>query len=113
MKFKFIFALLQQEIMFAKVESKKDINQIKIKVDKLIFLHHQLTEKYEKLKNANNELQLANENHHKTIKDLQEANKMLKLAESLSGSNQNTQALKVKINEYIREIDRCMALLNK
>ena len=94
------------------MESKTDITQIKIKVDKLILLHMQLNEEYQSLKIAHQELAINNENQKKTIKELQEANKIVRLAESISGSNQNTQGIKLKLNEYIREIDRCMALLN-
>lgn len=95
-----------------KVESKTDINQIKIKVDKLIFLHKQLNDDYQNLKMVHNDLVRTSENQKKTIKELQEANKLVKLAESISGSNQNTHEIKLKINEYIREIDRCISLLN-
>jgi hypothetical protein len=98
--------------MLAKVESKTDINQIKFKVDKLIFLHRELNEKYQKLLSAYDEMNAINETQKKTIKELQEANKIVRLAESMPGSNQNTQGIKAKINEYIREIDRCMELIN-
>jgi len=94
------------------VESKTDISQIKIKVEKLIFMHQQLNEKYLSAQEDYEKLKVISENQKKTIKELQEANKIVRLAESISGSNQNTQGIKLKINEYIREIDRCMALLN-
>jgi len=95
------------------VESKTDISQIKIKVEKLIFLHQDLNERYQQLQDKFDKLTEISESQKKTIKDLQEANKIVRLAESISsGSVQNTQGIKLKINEYIREIDRCMALLN-
>jgi len=94
------------------VESKTDISQIKIKVEKLIHLHQQLNNEYARLKEDYDKLSTISDNQKKTIKDLQEANKLVRLAESISGSGQNTQGIKLKINEYIREIDRCMALLN-
>lgn len=46
------------------------------------------------------------------IAQLEEAQKTLKLAKSLSGAGENTAA-KLKINELVREIDKCIALLHK
>lgn len=48
----------------------------------------------------------------KQIASLEEANKTLKIAKSLTGAGENTDA-KLKINELVREIDKCIALLNK
>jgi predicted nuclease with TOPRIM domain len=46
------------------------------------------------------------------IAQLEEAQKTLKLAKSLSGAGENTEA-KLKINELVREIDKCIALLHR
>jgi regulator of replication initiation timing len=43
---------------------------------------------------------------------LDDTNRTLKIAKSLTGSGENTDA-KLKINELVREIDKCIALLNK
>ncbi len=47
------------------------------------------------------------------IEELENKIKILKLAQNLSGdeSDEKTE-IKRKINEYIREIDRCIAMLN-
>lgn len=45
------------------------------------------------------------------IAQLEESQKTLKLAKSLSGAGENTEA-KLKINELVREIDKCIALLH-
>ncbi|MCD8529016.1 MAG: hypothetical protein LRY27_03435 [Chitinophagales bacterium] len=62
-------------------------------------------------------LALQNElNNSKTqIKDLQEKLQMLKLAKSIGNEEikEEKTDLKRKINEYIKEIDRCIALLNE
>lgn len=49
------------------------------------------------------------------IKDQSEKIQMLQLAKSIGGEDtvQETTELKRKINEYIKEIDRCIALLNE
>ena len=48
------------------------------------------------------------------IEDLNQKMQTLKLAKSIRGDDkpQETKELKRKINEYIKEIDRCIALLN-
>ncbi|CAN5629946.1 hypothetical protein BH11BAC2_BH11BAC2_15530 [soil metagenome] len=45
---------------------------------------------------------------------LKEQLKTIKLAQALTGSSdQDSRSLKNQINSYIREIDKCLALLNK
>ena len=47
-----------------------------------------------------------------TIKELTEQNKLIKLAKEMSSEKGDTNELKIKINELIRDIDRCIDLLN-
>ena len=47
-----------------------------------------------------------------TIKELTEQNKLIKLAKEMSSEKGDTHELKIKINELIRDIDRCIDLLN-
>lgn len=46
------------------------------------------------------------------IKILEEKNTVLKITNSITGEENNTKA-KLRINELLREVDRCLALLNK
>ena len=48
-----------------------------------------------------------------TIAELSERNKMIKLAKNLSLSGSDSFDIKIKINEMVREIDRCIDLLNE
>jgi uncharacterized coiled-coil DUF342 family protein len=80
-----------------------------------------LTEKYQQQVQKNNELeiQLAElkqklTQQNETLKDLEERNKILKLAKSLNGNtDENISGIKLKINELVKEIDKCVALLNR
>lgn len=47
-----------------------------------------------------------------TINELTEQNKLIKLAKEMSTEKGDTHELKIKINELIRDIDRCIDLLN-
>jgi chromosome segregation ATPase len=47
-----------------------------------------------------------------TINELTEQNKLIKLAKEMSVTKADNHELKIKINELIRDIDRCIDLLN-
>ncbi len=47
-----------------------------------------------------------------TINELTEQNKLIKLAKEMSTEKGDTHELKIKVNELIRDIDRCIDLLN-
>lgn len=48
-----------------------------------------------------------------TIRDLEEKNKIVKIAEAVALSKEDKRAVKLKINEFIREIDKCIATLSE
>jgi len=48
-----------------------------------------------------------------TITDLEEKNKIVKIAEAVAVSKEDKRAVKLKINEFIREIDKCIATLSE
>lgn len=80
-----------------------------------------LAEKYQQQVEINKklEIQVAELNkklaeQNEVIKDLEERNKILKLAKTLNGNtDENITGIKLKINELVKEIDRCVALLNR
>ncbi len=47
-----------------------------------------------------------------TLNDLKEQNKLIKLAKEMSPDKSDNHELKIKINELVRDIDRCIDLLN-
>lgn len=67
---------------------------------------HKLLEQNAKLKDEN--LRLKN-----GIDTLEKRINVLELGESLSGSVADTKQAKARINRLMREIDRCIALINK
>jgi len=79
----------------------------------------ELLKSYSELKRKNNiqenelsELRKKVDSQKETIKNLEERNKIIKLAKSLSESNPDTAEMKYKINELVREIDKCIAQMN-
>ena len=92
-----------------------NLEELKIKVEKLINLHLALSRENKNLKLYNHELQQKNEEQKNKISELEDRNKVIKLSQAINGngSDQNARDLKLKINEYIRELDKCLALLHK
>jgi chromosome segregation ATPase len=62
----------------------------------------------EKITHQDNTLQI----QKNTILDLSEQNKMIKLVKGMSADKAETHELKIKINQLIKDIDRCIDLLN-
>jgi hypothetical protein len=90
------------------------LKELRNKVEKLINLHQQLVKEQQQLQITQKQLIQTISEKEKQIADLEEKNKVIKMAQVMSGNNdQNTRDIKLKINEYIREIDKCLALINR
>lgn len=46
-------------------------------------------------------------------KELEEKHRILKLAKSVATTDEKTLDIKTKINDFVREIDKCIAILSK
>ena len=93
---------------------KSLVEYIEKKVSKLIKLYQSVQKEKEEILTENNKLESDLSDKDKTIKRLEEKIKLLRITKS--GSTQDDERNKEsrqKINEYVREIDKCIALLNK
>ncbi len=89
------------------------ISNLEKQVKQIMELHIHSQKENAGLKNTNQQLTVEKENQQNKISNLTEQLKTLKLAHALAGSgDQDTRQVKTKINEYIKEIDKCLALLN-
>lgn len=88
------------------------INSLQSKVEKLIIQHKKSKEDMRQLRDENDFLRNQLTDKKEKLKELEERNKVLKLAKSLGGDEGKTTELKLKINEMVREIDKCIALVN-
>jgi hypothetical protein len=88
---------------------------IEAKLKKLITLHAASKAKNVALEAEKQELTLKIRQHEEQIRQLDEVNSALKLAKALQNDSkdENNAGLKIKMNEMIRDIDKCLALLNK
>ncbi len=70
-----------------------------------------LREKLQTLSQERDSLKDTLDRKQARLAELEEENQNLKIAKSLNGTGEPAEA-KQKINELVREIDRCIALLN-
>lgn len=96
-------------------ETIDQLSKLQQKVEKLIHLHRSLLLENQRLKTDNERLEVAVQLREREVSDLGEKLKLIRLARQVAdpGNDQNSRDLKLKINEYIREIDRCLALINR
>jgi predicted KAP-like P-loop ATPase len=89
------------------------LNSVIEKTNRLIALCGALQEENDLLKLENQSLSVALDTSRGKTKDLEEKLRVLKLAKSFSETNEKTLDIKQKINEFVREIDKCIVLLKK
>ncbi|MFH0866423.1 MAG: hypothetical protein V1904_09510 [Bacteroidota bacterium] len=85
---------------------------LEFKLKKIVDLQQQTIKENEKLKKDHSESNKIIEEQKVIIKNLEEKIKVLKISKSIEGKNDNYR-VKLRINELLREIDKCIALLNK
>jgi len=89
------------------------IERIQSKVKKVIELHRKVKDDNYKLRMEKAQLLKTLEEERAKIDALEEQNKRIKLARSLEDSGETSLDVKLKINEMVREIDKCISYLNK
>ncbi len=94
-------------------EASKIVENLEVKINHLISSHKNVVSERKKLTDKNNELSELVSQQQSEIAQLTEKVKMVKLAKSIEGSGEDTSKLKLKINEVLREVDKCIAMLNK
>jgi phage-related minor tail protein len=89
------------------------LREFKERLDQMIGLHQKmkadgdlLKEEKERLSEQISLLSISNQDLTKKVEDL-------KFAKSLAGANEDSHEAKIKINRLVREIDKCISLLNK
>jgi len=88
------------------------VSGLEYKIKKIVDLQSQTQIENEKLKQEIQNNKLIFENQKVIIKSLEDKLKVLTVVKTLE-SGKDTYQTKVKINELVREIDKCIALLNK
>ena len=89
------------------------INNIEKKIALLIEKYISIKNEKIILERKNNELVVELEQKANQIKNLEDRIKIMKISKSVDSSSEDVLKTKHKINEYVREIDKCLVLLSK
>lgn len=92
--------------------SLQTIEQISSRIEQLVQLNIQLKEKNRQLAANNSQMQGSLKDLESKMEEMEEKYNALKLAKSLSGDNEKSLDTKRKIDDFVSEIDKCIALLN-
>ncbi len=88
------------------------IHLLEVKLNDLLSKYEFLKEENEILLRQNGKLQILLSESKQQLQHQKDEFDLLKVAKTMEGSNEDTRNTKLKINTLIREIDKCIKLLN-
>jgi chromosome segregation ATPase len=94
-----------------KSKFEKEFSKLEEQIGKFIRSNKELSANYRELKNKTADLQNLVEKQNVELEELKEKNRILRIAKSSGG--QDNREMKLKINEMVREVDKCIAQLNQ
>lgn len=92
---------------------KSVIANIEARIGALIEDHRRLSALYRELTAERDALKIANRAQEERIRALDAEVGRMQLAEGLSGGGRNRAKARARVNRLMREVDRCIALLEK
>ncbi len=87
------------------------VGGVRKKAEKLIEKHTLLAERNDKLSTEIEKIKQELNEKNQQVSELEDKIKLLKIAGSVGG--ESTKEVKLKINEMVREIDKCIAQINR
>jgi len=98
------------------VMSGQGYEELKIlnrKLDELFKIYNDLKTECTNLKTGNDALKIQLQEREARLKELEVKYERIKLSGALLGNGEHALEARKKITELVREIDRCVALLNR
>ncbi|MCK5855918.1 MAG: hypothetical protein KAG64_00415 [Bacteroidales bacterium] len=92
-------------------ELGKLVDLIEVRSRKLVNRKQGLEDENSKLKSQLAIMQIEIENQHKVINELKDKYQVLRIAKTIESEGESKESIK-ELNFYIKEIDRCIALMN-
>ncbi|MDB5264392.1 MAG: hypothetical protein JWQ14_3675 [Adhaeribacter sp.] len=92
-------------------EELEQLTRIEQMLTKLITRYHQSQAALEKARQEIRELEDAVQKKEEEIKNFQNRDNIAKIVNTIAADAASATEIKLKINEYIREIDKCIAYL--
>jgi predicted nucleic acid-binding Zn-ribbon protein len=91
----------------------EELTQLNKKLDELLVRYNSLRIEVRTLKSENEAIKRSLQERNQRIIELETKYERIKLSGALLGEGENANEAKRKITELVREIDRCVALLNR
>jgi chromosome segregation ATPase len=91
----------------------EELKNLNSKLDELLDKYINLKTEYTQLKTGNEAMKSQLQDRENRIRELEIKNERIKLSGALLGEGENATEARKKITELVREIDRCVALLNR
>jgi FtsZ-binding cell division protein ZapB len=89
------------------------LDGIKGKIQSIKDRMHEQRVENDRLKQKNDDLQQAVQQKQALIEELELKNQQLSLAKSIMADSEDAHDARIRINRIVREIDKCIALLNR
>jgi chromosome segregation ATPase len=90
-----------------------DLKVLNNKIDELINRYNELKTESENLRSLNEEMKMELRERETEMKELENKYDRVKLTGAILGDEENSIEAKRKINDLMREIDKCIALLER
>lgn len=87
--------------------------QLQKKIKQLVGLYEKQKEEAGQLRSRNGELEDQLRSAKAEMEELEEKHDKLKISKALIASSEDVHDAKLKVNRMVREIDKCIALLNR
>jgi chromosome segregation ATPase len=91
----------------------EELTKLNKKLDELLEKYNSLKIEIKNLRFENETITRSLQERNDKIKELETKYERIKLSGALLGEGENANEAKRKITELVREIDRCVALLNR
>ncbi len=92
---------------------KTNLNGLERKLQMLVGEHKSLKEQVQLLKQENQELKSGLRSRDEQLLNFKNQIKISKIVDNLNPEDGSSSELKKKVEEYIREVDRCIAYLSR
>ena len=92
---------------------KSVITNIEARIRQLIDDHKRLSESCAELTAQRDNLKAENRTLQERIRELDGELSRMKLTEGLAGESRNREKARARVNRLMREVDKCITLLNK
>jgi hypothetical protein len=86
---------------------------LEAKAIKLANAHKELKLSFKELQQENNQLKIQIDKKEEEVRNFHNQEKISKIVTSIADDTHRKTELKLKINEYIKEIDKCIAFIKE